>query len=151
VVTVQGANDKVNGNNEAITIADGAGVELPGVFGDTITFGGPTGTLVLDQSVTFTAGFQNSIVGFGGQDQLDLRDIVYDPNTSKATFSENSDGTSGTLTVTGDLTKANFPASIVLYGDYTTANFALASDGHGGTLVTDPPAPTQAQLASSHT
>jgi hypothetical protein len=152
-LTVQGTNDKVIGNNQAITIADGAGVELPGVFGDAVTFGGSTSTLVLDQSTTFNSGSQNSIAGFTGQDQLDLRDLVYDPITTNASFTENSDGTSGTLTVTtiGTNFSPNSSASILLYGDYTTQNFALASDGHGGTLVTDPPAPQQTQLAQSHT
>jgi VCBS repeat-containing protein len=144
-LTVQGTNDTVVGNNQSITIADGASVELPGVFGDAVTFGGPTGTLVLDQSATFNAGFQNSISGFGAQDQLDLRDLAYDPVTSAASFSENAGGTAGTLTVTN----GGSSASMLLYGDFTTASFALASDGHGGTLVTDPPA-QQTQLAQSH-
>ena len=35
-------------------------------------------------------------------------------------------------------------------GFRTTANFAVASEGHGGTLVTDPPTPQQIPLAQSH-
>jgi hypothetical protein len=133
-LTVQGTNDKVFGNNENITIGNGSSVELNGVFGDTITFANTNGSLVLDQSATFSAGFANSIVGFGGSAQLDLRDLVYNGNTT-VSFAEDPSGTKGTLTVTN----GGFPSAIVLVGDYSTTNFAVASDGHGGTLVTTHP------------
>jgi hypothetical protein len=29
--------------------------------------------------------------------------------------------------------------SLTLVGSYTSANFSATSDGHGGTLITDPP------------
>jgi hypothetical protein len=30
-------------------------------------------------------------------------------------------------------------ADLTLLGQYSTANFSLSSDGHGGTIITDPP------------
>jgi hypothetical protein len=55
--------------------------------------------------------------------------------------SGNTSNTSGTLTVTdGGAATAN----IALLGTYVAGQFHITSDGHGGTLVTDPPvaAPT---------
>jgi hypothetical protein len=49
-------------------------------------------------------------------------------------YSRNIDNTGGTLTVS-DGTHAT---SLALLGQYMSSSFALASDGHGGTLVTDP-------------
>jgi hypothetical protein len=43
--------------------------------------------------------------------------------------------TSGTLTVSDSIHTAN----VTLLGQYVTANFTKASDGHGGTLIGDPP------------
>jgi hypothetical protein len=37
---------------------------------------------------------------------------------------------------------------IALIGQYSVASFALASDGHSGTVVTDPAVVAQTQLAS---
>jgi hypothetical protein len=41
-------------------------------------------------------------------------------------------------------------ANIALLGQYVAGSFALSSDGHGGTLVTDPAVVAQTQLASPH-
>ena len=58
--------------------------------------------------------------------------MSYGANTT-ATFLGNANG--GTLTVT-DGTHA---AHIALLGDYLTSGWTLSSDGHGGTIVVDPP------------
>ena len=50
-------------------------------------------------------------------------------------FSEAGNNQSGTLSVS-DGTHA---ASILLLGQYVAGNFHIASDGTGGTIVTDPP------------
>ena len=99
-----------------------------------MTFAGASGKLQLDQSVTFTSGFQNSIVGFGGSDQLDLRDIGYNVHSTLG-YLENDSSTGGTLTVSDGISTAR----IALLGQYMTASFNAASDGHGGTMITDPP------------
>jgi hypothetical protein len=36
-------------------------------------------------------------------------------------------------------------------GQYEAASFVAASDGHGGTLITDPGSVAQTQLAHPHT
>ena len=67
---------------------------------------------------------------------------------SEASFSGDASG--GVLTVTD----GTHTAHIHLAGDYTASTFVAASDGHGGTIVTDPPradafASAMAQLASA--
>ena len=50
-------------------------------------------------------------------------------------FSEAGNNLSGTLTVTDGTHTAN----LTLIGQYVTAQFTKATDGHGGTLIGDPP------------
>jgi autotransporter passenger strand-loop-strand repeat protein len=87
-----------------------------------------------------TVSFDGLIAGFasphGVTEEIDLVDIAFGANT-KVSFSEASNHLSGTLTVTSGSETAN----LTLLGQYSTANFHLASDGQGGTLVTDPPSP----------
>jgi large repetitive protein len=65
---------------------------------------------------------------------IDLRDVTAGAN---ATIGYTGSNSPGTLTVSdGTIT-----ASIVLLGSYSLANFTTSSDGHGGTLVVDPPLP----------
>jgi len=65
-----------------------------------------------------------------------LRDIAFGENTN-VTFTEATNQLSSTLTVTdGKQTVAN----LTLLGQYSTAMFSLASDGNGGTVVTEHPA-----------
>ena len=113
------------------TIGTGATLELAGADTGSVTFASSKGTLVLDQSSTFSG----KIYGFtgngslSGSDQIDLRDINY--NSVQESYAN------GVLTVTDgtDTAKLNFN------GSYSLANFKLVSDGHGGTIVYDPPAP----------
>ena len=113
------------------TIGTGATLELAGADTGSVTFASSKGTLVLDQSSTFSG----KIYGFtgngslSGSDQIDLRDINY--NSVQESYAN------GVLTVTDgtDTAKLNFN------GSYTLANFKLVSDGRGGTIVYDPPAP----------
>jgi len=114
-----------------------------------IEFGGPTTTavqfeddsvdrrqLVLDDSVHF----KGVISGFDSNksnltDSIDLLDID-SATAQKVSY------TGGVLTIKdgqGHTTQLHFS------GSYTLANFNIASDGHGGTLLTDPPAPTKPQ------
>ena len=48
-------------------------------------------------------------------------------------YSVNSGNTGGTLSVSDGTHTAN----LALLGSYMASNFAMASDGHGGTAVTD--------------
>jgi autotransporter passenger strand-loop-strand repeat protein len=89
------------------------------------------GILQLDDSVNFAG----RVAGFGELDDfIDLRDIVFSSATTLA-FTEAPGNTSGTLTVSDGIRTAN----ITLLGQYVTAQFTKASDGHGGTLIGDPP------------
>ena len=77
------------------------------------------------------------IAGFaspsGVTEEIDLRDISFG-NRTKVSFQEANNDLSGTLTVTDGTHTAN----LTLLGQYSTADFTLASDGVGGTLITDP-------------
>jgi hypothetical protein len=75
------------------------------------------------------------VAGFGLPDALDLRDIAFISGTTTSSFVEAGNNLSGTLTITTSGTTTN----ITLLGQYVAGQFHLTSDGHGGTLVTDPP------------
>ena len=61
-----------------------------------------------------------------------MADIAFGSGTTLG-YSGNS--SSGTLSVTD----GSHTANILLLGQYVAGNFNIASDGTGGTLVTDPP------------
>ena len=111
-----------------ITIDSGGTAEISGAGSQAVMFEGATGTLKLDDASAFTG----PVTGLTGSDAIDLADISYGANT-KATFSGNANG--GTLTVTNGTQTAN----IALVGNYLTSGWTLSSDGHGGTVVVDPP------------
>ena len=116
--------------------------------GGQIEFGGATTTavrfddnsassLVLDNSVHF----KGVITNFGklNTDQsIDLLDI--DPLTAAKTFTA---GSPNVLTVKD---AAGHTAQLKFSGSYTIANFKLTDDGHGGTLIKDPPAASPANV-----
>jgi autotransporter passenger strand-loop-strand repeat protein len=94
------------------------------------------GILQLDDS----AHFGGLVAGFGQPDLLDLRDITFGSSTTLS-WTQLTPGASGsgTLTVSG----GNHVANLTLLGQYTVGQFTSASDGHGGTLVGDPPVVAQ--------
>jgi hypothetical protein len=125
-----------------VTIADGTTFEISSPTADAVTFGGSTGTLQLDQSQSFTG----TVAGFGGGDEIDLEDITFGANTTLA-YAANSGNSGGTLTVSD----GSHVANIALLGQYLASNFVTASDGNGGTLITDPPpSQQQQQLTQPH-
>src|SRR6185437_7677929 len=75
----------------------------------------------------------------GGQlaigDKIDLADITAGSN---ATMTYSGNDSPGKLTVSDGTHTAN----IALLGNYSLANFTVASDGHGGTSLVDPPIPS---------
>ena len=88
-----------------------------------------TGELVLEQD-----SFKGTIKDFGGQDFMDLSKIRFigqGPDATTATFTQ-TNGAGGLLQVA----QGNHVADLHLTGTYTTANFALQSDGIHGTTVT---------------
>ena len=124
------------------TSINGGTVEVSrGANAGALSFTG-SGDLVLDASALFAG----TVAGFGKAslaDTLDLVDIPYVASGASATTLNwtqltNGASASGTLLVSQD----GHLADITLLGQYMDSNFALSSDGHGGTLVTDPPVGT---------
>ena len=111
----------------AVTIAEGASVEIAGVSAQSVIFSSTTGTLKLDDSLAFTG----QVSGLAGSDAIDLADVSYGIQT-QVTFLGNTTG--GTLTITDGVHTAN----IALQGDYLSSTWTLSSDGNGGTVVVDP-------------
>ncbi|MEO7026756.1 MAG: hypothetical protein ABI056_04295, partial [Caulobacteraceae bacterium] len=132
----------VNGavTGAGVAVIDGGTLALASSFNEAVAFTGTTGVLDLTQSKAYTA----TITGFSksGQTGLDLGDIGFVKST-EATFSGNTK--SGVLTVTDGTNTAH----IILKGNYTTSTFVSASDGHGGTIVTDSKAKDAAVAPSS--
>jgi hypothetical protein len=121
----------------AVTIADGSSVELV-YSAAAISFIGSSGTLQAENS----AGFTGQIAGFSGQDQIDLRDVVFSPQTTVRYAAEPAN-TDGRLTVGEDGQTAN----LALLGNYAETQFAVSGDGYGGTLVTLQPAPSTRDIS----
>jgi hypothetical protein len=73
------------------------------------------------------------VVGFDGNDVLDLNDIA----AAGATFNytANADNSGGTLTVVDGANTAH-TASIALTGAYDAANFHVTADADSSTLIT---------------
>jgi fibronectin-binding autotransporter adhesin len=127
-----------SGGAAAVGILTGT-VEVTG-GGDQVGVGfmsGGTGTLLLDASTSF----HGLVAGFGTGDQIDLKDVAFVATTNKGqkshvlSYTSASGFGSGTLTVTDGVHTAN----IQLLGSYIASEFAAASDGHGGTLITFTP------------
>jgi autotransporter passenger strand-loop-strand repeat protein len=145
-----GGNEVVEAGGLAIaTILDGGLMEVvsggsvgPDANGEDVIFRNG-GVVQLD----FSQGFNGTIAGFaspaGVTEAIDLVDITFGAGTS-VKFAEAAGNTSGTLTVTDGTHVAN----LTLLGQYSTANFSLSSDGHGGTLITDPAVTASASIAA---
>jgi hypothetical protein len=107
-----------------------------------VTFTGGTGGLVLNDP----SGFSGQIIGFTGtapdaahSDTIDLVGINY----NSANFAESYNSTTGLLMVTDGSNSASFTF------DNFNATLDFASDGDGGTLITDPPATGSSSDSSS--
>ncbi|HZZ86989.1 MAG TPA: hypothetical protein VFE13_01520 [Caulobacteraceae bacterium] len=105
---------------------------------NTVRFAGSAGTVELDN----LAGFAATIAGFHrAKQRLDLGGFAF---SADETLTWVQSGTRGALTITdGDK-----HATLILSGAYTAADFQLADDGHGGTVITPAAAPA-ARLAQS--
>ena len=90
--------------------------------------------------------FAGTVAGFGQPDEIDLTDVAFGSGTTLA-FQEAGNNQSGTLTVSSGTQVAN----LTLLGQYVAAQFHIAGDGQGGTLVTDPPLAPSPLLANPHT
>jgi autotransporter passenger strand-loop-strand repeat protein len=91
------------------------------------------GTLQLDAS----SHLSGTISGFHLGEEIDLRGLAFSSSSSTLTWKQTTSGAnaSGTLTVK----EGTSSTTLTLVGSYTASNFSATSDGHGGTLITDPP------------
>jgi hypothetical protein len=78
-----------------------------------------------------------TISGFHLGDEIDLRGLAFNSSSSTLTWKQTTTGANagGTLTIK----EGTQTQSFTLIGSYTTSNFSATSDGHGSTLITDPP------------
>jgi autotransporter-associated beta strand protein len=133
IVTSDGAGG-VNVVDPALTdplsVPDAGTASIGAAAATAITFAGASGTLQLGASQSFTG----TVAGFGGNDQIDLGDIGFGANATLG-YAANSSNTGGVLSISDGTHTAN----ITLLGQYTASSFAMASDGNGGTLITDAP------------
>jgi hypothetical protein len=118
-----------------------SGGSIGGAAG-TATFAG-SGILELDDSQHFLG----RVGGFQSGTLLDLADIPFVAGTTVG-FLEAPGNTSGTLTVSDN---AGHTANITLLGNYMAIQFNIVTDGHGGTIVFDPPvSSTDPNLINPH-
>jgi hypothetical protein len=140
-------------NHGDLVAAEGATGGTATIVSQTsIEFGGPTttavqfssgvsgsGLLILDDSVHFK-GVISGFAKFNINDSIDLNDI--DAGTvQKVSY------TGGVLTLKDGL---GHTAQLHFSGTYTLASFNIAPDGHGGTLLTDPPVAPHAPPVAPH-
>jgi hypothetical protein len=128
VLTLEGA---VTGNGVGV-VGTGTLDIVTASFSQNVIFTG-TGTLELTHGKSYTG----SVSGFSttGANNLDLADVAWLVGTAKATASYTGTATGGTLTVKN----GGEVDTIKLIGNYLSSSFVATSDGHGGTLIKDPP------------
>jgi hypothetical protein len=130
------------GLNASIKTSGTNAIEGFGAPSAALTFAaGAAPTVKLDD----TGEFRGTIAGFSGHDQIDLADIGFDRHTTLA-YRANPNG-GGTSYVHNGWHSAD----IALLEQYSAASFAASSNGHGGTLITEPPPfLVQNHLAQTH-
>jgi hypothetical protein len=134
-ITNEGA---VTGNGSA-DIESQASLEFGAASSANTIFGqGASGKLILDHAENFTG----AVSGFRAGDLIDLANITFS-TTETINYAANQNGIGGILTISDGTTTAN----IALVGQYNAAEFQVANDGHGGTLVFDLPGGVPAQNA----
>jgi hypothetical protein len=113
------------------TISGSTDLDLFGVSNASVSFApGSTGTLTLTDSQAFAG----TVAGLALGNYLDLADIAFGASTTPG-YTPNANNTGGTLSVSA----GSHTGNIALLGNYLASSFVTASDGHGGTLITDPP------------
>ena len=108
-----------------LTLSGGT-ANISGSTANPMSFAGTGGDLALYN----LAGFASTIGGFAAGDAIDLGGFVYSSGEVLA-FAENGAHTQGLLTVADGAQVAK----LTLLGNYTSSDFTLSNDGHGGTFV----------------
>ena len=142
VLSGAGVNLGLEINTKPLAINGSTDLELLGPSNANAVFGtGSTGTLTLDDSQAFTG----TVAGFAPGSHIDLVDIGFGAAATLG-YAPNPSKTEGVLAVSDGTHTAN----IALLGQYIASGFVASSDGHGGTLISDPPQTTQHMLSLPH-
>jgi hypothetical protein len=137
-----GVNLGLEVNTKALAINGNADLQLLGASNANAAFGvSSTVTLTLYDSEAYTG----TVAGLSPGNHLDLMDISFGAGSTLG-YTANSGNTGGVLSVSDGA----HAAKIALLGQYMASSFVAASDGHGGTLVSDPPETLQHQLSLPH-
>jgi hypothetical protein len=75
---------------------------------------------------------KRTVAGLHGQDAIDLAGIGFGAGSTLG-YAANADHSGGTLSVGDGMHMAN----IALLGSYMASSFVTASDGHGGTMISE--------------
>ena len=146
----RGATVRIQNLPSSLQITGNAALELAAMSAVSVAF--PTaadayGRLVIDHAASYTGAISNFTGTDTQSDAIDLKDIAFDSGISFTYHDKSGANTGGTLTIreSGQIVDTITFSN----GDYTTANFTLSSDGHGGTLITDPPTSATTNGASA--
>jgi len=131
VILAQGSSVTIGGNLSGdghVQLAGSATVEFGGSSANAINLDADaSGLIVFDTAATITG----LITGLNADDRIDLKDVQFNAGTTMAYLDEGSG--MGVLTISD----GTHTASLHLSGNYQTGSFSLASNGHGGVLVTN--------------
>jgi len=112
------------------TIKDGGTIEFGGAANTDVSFAqGAHGTLVIDQAMAF----KGDVSGFAAGDSFDFTGINFAGAKLKY-MPDATDPHGGGFLRVQDASNS-VVAKIAMTGDFTTANFTAADDGHGHLLV----------------
>jgi hypothetical protein len=143
-VTINDVGGSTASATSSVNIADAA------LTASSTTVSGTEGAAISGATVaTFTDANPNAtatVAGLAPGNHIDLADISFGAHTTLG-YTPN-DSNSGVVLTAGD---GSHVAKIALLGQYSAASFVMASDGHGGTLITDrPELIAQTQLTKPH-
>ncbi|MDE2602079.1 MAG: VCBS domain-containing protein, partial [Bradyrhizobium sp.] len=127
---------KANPGDFQFTIANGGTFEAGASTSENVVFEGSTGKLTIDTPSSFT-GVISGFTGDGtlaGSDQIDLKGIDH----NSASFTESFNATNDTLFVSD----GTHSTTLHFDGTYQAKNFSFITDNNGGTIVYDPPVPS---------
>jgi hypothetical protein len=138
-----GVNLGLEVNTKPLAITNSTDFQLRGPSNANVAFGaGSRGTLTLDDSQAYAG----TVDGLAPGNHIDLADISFSAHTTLG-YMPNNSNSGGVLTASD----GSHVAKIALLGQYAAASFVMASDGHGGTLISDPPELiAQTQLTKPH-
>jgi len=115
----------------AINIGVGSTLRIAGAAGaaESIAFGANTGKLTLVNPKRFRSGITHFVAG----DKIDIANANFAFSKNETlTFVENAKKTEGTLTLKNGVNTV----ALHLFGQHVAQGFHIASDGHGGTMIT---------------